>query len=145
MSWMLWKAQLYQESRLDPSARSPVGAEGLAQFMPATWADIAPRLGYGDAPRTAVGPAIDAGAYYMAQLRAAWKSDRPDLDRHYLAMASYNAGLGNIIKAQKRCGGAALYDDIIKCLPDVTGKNSRETMTYVTRIRAYWQRMEAGE
>ncbi|WP_395294854.1 NlpC/P60 family protein [Kitasatospora hibisci] len=31
-------AQLYQESGFDPGARSPVGAQGMAQFMPATWA-----------------------------------------------------------------------------------------------------------
>ena len=27
-----WKAQLYQESKLDPDATSPGGAQGLAQF-----------------------------------------------------------------------------------------------------------------
>ncbi|MFJ3790075.1 NlpC/P60 family protein [Kitasatospora sp. NPDC090091] len=31
-------AQLYQESGFDPGARSGVGAQGMAQFMPATWA-----------------------------------------------------------------------------------------------------------
>ena len=31
-------AQLYQESGFDANAVSPVGAQGIAQFMPATWA-----------------------------------------------------------------------------------------------------------
>jgi soluble lytic murein transglycosylase-like protein len=34
----LLAAQLEAESGFDPSARSPAGAEGIAQFMPATWA-----------------------------------------------------------------------------------------------------------
>ncbi len=34
----LLAAQLYQESGWNPGARSGVGAEGIAQFMPATWA-----------------------------------------------------------------------------------------------------------
>jgi len=30
-------AQLYQESQFEPDARSTAGAQGIAQFMPATW------------------------------------------------------------------------------------------------------------
>lgn len=138
---LYWKAQLYQESRLDPSAVSPVGAAGLAQFMPGTWQDVIKRLGYpkGVSPHEAKF-AIEAGAYYMATLRRSWSAKRPELDRHELAQASYNAGLGNILKAQKLCGGARHYPDIITCLPKVTGKdNARETSTYVERIRKWFQ------
>lgn len=142
--WRLWKAQLYQESRLDPAAVSSAGARGLAQFMPATWAEIAPALGYGLVSPHLAGPAIKAGAYYMARLRKGWSSPRPADDRHKLAQASYNAGMGNLLAAQRVCGGALLYAEIIACLPDVTGRHAAETITYVERIRRWWTMMEAG-
>lgn len=101
--WRLWKAQLYQESLLDPSAVSPVGARGLAQFMPATWAEVVGQLGYEGVSPHAAGPAIVAGAYYMARQVSVWKAPRPASDRYSLAAASYNAGAGNIITAQRVC------------------------------------------
>jgi soluble lytic murein transglycosylase-like protein len=62
--WRLLKAQYLAESRLDPSAVSPVGAQGIAQFMPGTWSDVAKELGY-PADITPFDPeaAIPAGAY----------------------------------------------------------------------------------
>lgn len=138
-----WKAQLYAESRLDPAAVSPVGAAGLAQFMPGTWRDITREMRLG-----AVSPhapiAIEAGAYYMAKLRQVWRANRTAPDRQPLAQASYNAGAGNILKAQEICGGARLWAVIAPCLGHVTGKHSAETLTYVSRIADYTARMEAG-
>jgi len=141
MDWRWWKAQLYQESRMDPMAVSPVGARGLAQFMPGTWNDVCRQLGLtGVSPHDSE-PAILAGAYYMSKLAAQWSSPRPETDRWDLARASYNAGLGNILKAQKVAGGAVLYADIIAALPEVTGENSRETITYVERIHRWYKEM----
>lgn len=138
------KAQLFAESRLDPRAVSPVGARGVAQFMPGTWDEVTRQLRLG-----AVSPvhdvAIDAYAYYMAKLRHVWRAGRDPLDRQPLAQASYNAGAGNIIKAQKVCGGARLWAAIAPCLGDVTGAaHSRETTTYVERIARYTAMIEAG-
>ncbi len=137
--WYWWKAQLYQESLLDPNAVSPAGAEGIAQFMPGTWEEISRRLGYGGLSRRDADHAIDFGAYYMARLSRGWKFPRPVMDRHYLALSSYNAGFGNILAAQRACGGALLYAAIIECLPSITGRHSNETITYVQRIRR-WRR-----
>lgn len=135
--WLYWKAQLYQESRLDPSAKSLVGAEGLAQFMPGTWEQITRQLGWSGISANQAGPAIEAGAFYMAKLRRSWSAKRPLIDRHQLAEASYNAGLGSLLRAQQLCGGKPLYADIIPCLPAVTGKYSTETITYVLRIEQW--------
>jgi membrane-bound lytic murein transglycosylase F len=77
------------------------------------------------------------------RLRREWRAPRADADRHDLAMASYNAGLGNLLKAQRACGGAASYRAIMACLPRVTGRHAEETQTYVARIHHWFQLMEA--
>lgn len=140
--WKLLKAQYWQESRLNPNARSPAGAEGIAQFMPATAREILPLLGYSVIDRRSIEPAINAGAFYMARLRKNWSSPRPWEDRHKLALASYNAGLGNILKSQKACGGALLYDPIMECLHLIIGHHAKETREYAPLIWKYWRQME---
>jgi UDP-N-acetylmuramyl pentapeptide synthase len=69
--------------------------------MPKTWKQIARELNY-DKYITPYDTkfAIEAGAYYMKKLRKAWNWKRPQIDKHKLALASYNAGIGNLLKAQ---------------------------------------------
>lgn len=136
-----WAAQLYQESLCNPGARSPVGASGLAQFMPATWRDVSRRLNLpaNASPNDRV--AIRAGAFYMAQVMSVWTANRPDFERWRLGLASYNAGSGNIIRAQRVCNGARMWHDIQICLPQVTGRNADETRTYTVRIERWWRAM----
>lgn len=138
-----WAAQIFQESLCNPLARSHVGAAGLAQFMPATWAETAAqlRLPPGSTPHDRI--AIEAGAFYMARLMRTWSSPRPDYERTRLAQASYNAGPGSIIRAQRACAGARLWRDIETCLHLITGRNAEETRTYVERIERWWRAMGA--
>lgn len=134
--WRWWKAQCFQESRLDPNARSPVGALGLAQFMPAT------AMQYGLVDRRLAEPSIHAGAKMMRDLMRFWKAPRTPESRRRLAQASYNAGAGNLVKAQRRCGGPNEYAPIIACLPRVTGdRNARETAGYAPRIERWYEAM----
>jgi membrane-bound lytic murein transglycosylase F len=84
---------------------------------------------------------IRAAAYYMGKLNRNWKSPRPPMDRHKLALASYNAGIGHILKAQRICDNRRLYDEIIPCLPLVTGKHAQETTGYVLNIVGKWYPM----
>ena len=142
--WQVLKAQYWQESRLDPGAVSPVGAAGIAQFMPGTWSDMRRAMGWGALSPHLVEPSILAGAAYMARLRSSWSAPRPEWDRHSLALASYNAGFGHLLTAQRRCGGPNRYAAIAACLPDVTGHHSEETLTYVQRIWRYHAQMAAG-
>jgi membrane-bound lytic murein transglycosylase MltF len=139
--WLWWKAQLYQESRLDSTAESQVGAAGLAQFMPATWADVSRQLGWNGVSPHVAKYAIEAGAYYMAQLRRVWITDRPLMEKHRLAQASYNAGTGHILAAQEQCRGH-LWDDIAPCLAAITGPdNARQTIDYVEKIARWHDEM----
>ena len=80
-------AQLKAESGFDPNARSPVGAAGIAQFMPATG------LQYGLTPAERFDPAkaIDAQAHLMHDLLR-------QLGSVPLALAAYNAGPGAVSK-----------------------------------------------
>jgi membrane-bound lytic murein transglycosylase F len=133
--WYWNKAQLVAESNLNPNARSPVGAMGLGQFMPDTWAQMQRELGLGSSVSAYTSSAsIQAQAYYMRQLRRQFRKPRPEVDKHSLALASYNAGLGNILKAQQECGNSLLYKPMIEALPKVTGRHSVETTNYVQRI-----------
>jgi len=143
--WQWFKAQLYQESRFKPLAVSPVGAQGLGQIMPGTWRDIAGGLRL-PAHATAFDPKfnVKASAYYMRKQVNIWTSPRPPLDRLFLGMASYNAGAGNIIKAQRHCGMPSLYRDIIECLPEITGHHSKETIGYVENIYKFYYSFRFG-
>lgn len=141
--WRLLKAQLMQESGLRTDAKSSAGAEGIAQFMSPTWSDMKPilrkELGILDASPFNPSHAIPACAIYMRKMWDTWTSPRPELDRYCLALASYNAGTGNILKAQKLGNGANDYASIITQLHRVTGpSNAHETRTYVEKIFSYW-------
>lgn len=142
VDWRLYKAQLVQESSLRTNAVSPAGAKGIAQFMPATWQEVSAQLSIAGSP---FDPhlAIPAGAYYMARLRRGWIWQRPEKDKHNLALASYNAGFDNILKAQRECGNPILYEDIINCLPVITKSRSKETIHYVISIRRYYRILKA--
>lgn len=142
--WRLFKAQLIAESALNPDARSPVGAEGLGQVMPDTWTQIIRALGY---PKTVsrrdAKYAIEGAAWYQMKQRTAWRPQgRTPFQRNDWGLASYNGGLGNMIKAQKLCMDAVLWPDAAPCLVQVTGEHSKETINYVVRINRLWQELE---
>jgi hypothetical protein len=83
VSAQLLAAQLYAESGFNPFARSPAGAEGIAQFMPGT----AEAMGLLDPFDPAA--AINAQAHLMHDLLGRFGSVP-------LALAAYNAGPGAV-------------------------------------------------
>ncbi len=147
LDWRMLKAQLVAESGLNPTAKSPVGALGLAQFMPKTWDEVMKGLGLpADTPRTDTDTSIKACAYYMRSLFGKWKAPRPEIDRYCLALASYNAGMGNILKAQKLATEKHPFATVIAQLPHVTGNdNARQTQAYVARTLAVYHTLVTGQ
>lgn len=136
-------AQAVQESRFNPTAVSLAGAVGIAQFMKPTAEQMAKEL----KPKLALfkngfdrenpEQSIWAQVYYMNKLFKVWDLGRTDEERLKLAFASYNAGIRNILKAQKKSGDKKFWNEIKLFLSSVTGKNSRETITYVDDIFKY--------
>lgn len=139
--WRWWKAQLYQESLLNPAAVSYVGAAGLCQAMPRTFAEWKLHFQWDEnAHPTVPSYCITGGAWYMNRLRSQWTAKRSEDDRRRLAQASYNAGFGNIVKAQKLCNYDPTWAGISPCLVRVTGKHHKETITYIQRIEMwFWE------
>jgi len=133
--WRWFKAQGYAESRLDPGARSWVGARGLMQLMPTTYHEIVsqnPDFGPIDQPEWN----IAAGIYYNRRLWDFWHLV-PYEERYNFMFASYNAGRGPIIKALN--ASAARYPDttwanIARVAPTIHPWRYTETLAYVQRI-----------
>ncbi len=129
--WFL--AQAIQESNLNPEAVSWCGAAGIMQLMPKT----AEGLGVKD--RFDARWNIAGGIRYNRRLWDVWKAERTYYERLFFTFGSYNAGLGNILKAQRKALAANLptdeWESIEKILPEVTGHYSKETINYVKRIR----------
>lgn len=94
--WRLLAAQVYQESRFQPRARSWAGAMGLLQLMPGT----ARELGV-DAPFDPE-QNIRGGARYLATLSRQWAETIGDPEQRLrFVLASYNAGRGHVLDAQR--------------------------------------------
>lgn len=90
----LLAAQLQAESAWNPAAVSRVGAQGLAQFMPATWE----LYGDGGDPFNPF-EAIAAQGRYLQALKtqvSPVSTDADELVRHTLA--AYNAGPGTVLQ-----------------------------------------------
>ena len=136
--WQLFKAQAVAESHLDPEARSAVGAAGIMQIMPRTYAEIKRKNPAIKGSRSQPRWNIAAGIYYDRTLWNVWKAERPFRDRLRFMFGSYNTGKGNILKAQKVAANLGLNPNlwlsIQSSLPEVTEKRSKETLGYVEKI-----------
>jgi len=127
--WSLAHGIARQESSFDRSAVSGVGARGLMQLMPGTASEQAGKLGYGyDYNRLTSDPAYNVmlGSAYFQRLVTRWGGSYP------LAIASYNAGAGNVAKwiaanGDPRTPGA----DIVSWIEDIPFS---ETRGYVQRV-----------
>jgi soluble lytic murein transglycosylase-like protein len=125
--WHWFKAQAIAESALNADAHSDVGAVGLMQLLPSTFNEIAdnnPHFAEVQSPRWN----IAAGIYYDRTLYRKFPKT-PEQDRLYLALASYNAGYGRILKIAKQLDTERpTWEELKSNIPG-------ETRAYVNRIR----------
>ena len=105
VDWRLIVAQMYQESRFDPKAKSWAGAQGLMQVMPATGR----QLGLKDPWDPEQNVRIGVG--YLKYLIERFDQGLPMRQRIRFALASYNAGLGHVRDARRLAKARGLNPD----------------------------------
>jgi membrane-bound lytic murein transglycosylase D len=115
---LVWIAEV--ESSMDPKARSPVGARGLFQFMPATAKQYGLSVTLPD-DRTNPEKSAGAAADYLRYLHGRF-------DSWPLAIAAYNAGEGRVGRTLKSTG-TTTFPAVAKHLPS-------ETRLYVPKVMA---------
>ena len=93
--WRLLAAQIYQESKFDPKAKSWAGAKGLMQIMPPT----AEELGIKDV--TDPVQSIRGGTTYLSQIYDRFTDIPDEIDRVKFTLASFNCGYGHLRDAQR--------------------------------------------
>ena len=111
-------ATIHQESGWDPNIVSGVGAQGLAQFMPGTWASF----GNGGDPFNPH-DAIPAMGRYMAYLKTTLRNAGVDGDEIDNVLRAYNAGPGAVMR---RTGGY----------------NTDENNNYAPAIKSHWRQYQ---
>lgn len=95
--WRLLASLAYQESKFNHELKSWAGARGLMQLMPET----ASRFG-GDTSNLTPAQSVMAASNYLSWLEKFWKKKVVDADeRRKFVLASYNAGQGHVLDAQR--------------------------------------------
>ena len=129
-------AQGYQESQLDQNAKSPVGAIGVMQLMPATGKDMK----VGDITETEAN--IHAGIKYMRWMIDQYYGKEPmtKLDKALFAFASYNAGPARVRQLRQEAAKRGLDPNVwFQNVEYVAAeKIGQETVTYVSNIYKYY-------
>ncbi|MCW9047227.1 MAG: transporter substrate-binding domain-containing protein [Gammaproteobacteria bacterium] len=143
--WRLIIAQMYQESRFNPKAKSWVGAQGLMQVMPRT----AKEMGISNLKQPESG--INAGVQYLNWVRDRFEPELNVKDRMWFTLAAYNAGQGHVKDARRLARQQGLnpdkwFDHVEKAMLLLSNKKfyrkarhgyvrGREPVKYVREIR----------
>lgn len=134
--WLVIAAQAYQESRIDQTVKSPVGAVGVMQIKPATAAEV----GVPDVHD--LDSNIHAGVKYVRYLADRYYKNEPmdKLNRGLFTFASYNAGPAKVRKLRAKAKEMGLnpnvwFNNVELIAGSVIG---RETVDYVSNIYKYY-------
>jgi membrane-bound lytic murein transglycosylase MltF len=136
VDYLLMAAQGYQESGLDQSAKSGVGAIGVMQLMPETGKE----QGVGDIHE--IDANIHAGVKYIRFMMDTFYKDDPmdRLNKGLMTLASYNAGPGRMRQLRAEAAKRGLdpnvwFGNVERVVSERIG---RETVTYVANIYKYY-------
>ena len=126
--WSLAHGISRQESSFDPYAVSHAGARGMMQLMTGTAREQAGKMGIGyDSYRLISDPSYNVmiGSSYFQRMLNIWNGNV------LLAVASYNAGSGNVGKWVRRYGDPRGQVDVLKWIEAIP---FTETRGYVQRV-----------
>jgi soluble lytic murein transglycosylase len=126
--WSLAHGISRQESSFDPYAVSHAGARGMMQLMVGTAREQAGKMGVGfDSYRLMSDPSYNVmiGSSYFQRMLNIWGGNVP------LAVASYNAGSGNVGKWVRQYGDPRGQVDVLKWIEAIP---YTETRAYVQRV-----------
>jgi membrane-bound lytic murein transglycosylase MltF len=136
LDYVLMAAQGYQESQLDHSRKSAVGAIGVMQVMPATGKDMK----VGDIAQ--LEPNVHAGVKYVRFMMDQFFANEPmdTLNKGLFTFASYNAGPGRMkqmreLAAKRGLNPNVWFNNVELVVADKIG---RETVQYVSNIYKYY-------
>lgn len=136
--YLMIAALAYQESLLDHSKQSHVGAIGIMQMLPGTAADK--NVAIPDIKKLENN--IHAGHKYLRFLQDRYFSD-PEIDvlnRYLFTFAAYNAGPAKIRRLRKEAGENGLDPNVwFQNVEIIAAKRiGRETVQYVSNIYKYY-------
>ncbi|HSD14800.1 MAG TPA: transglycosylase SLT domain-containing protein [Flavobacterium sp.] len=133
---LMLAAMGFQESKLDQNERSPAGAIGVMQMMPATGAEMK----VGDIKVTEHN--IHAATKYMNVLMTEYFQDAhfDKFNKSMFAFACYNAGPNRIVSLRKTATERGLNPDVWLNSVEIIAseKIGLETTTYVRNVLKYY-------
>ena len=144
--WRRFKAQAMAESNMDSTATSAVGARGLMQLMPSTFAAIQsarPEFANINDPEWN----IAAGIMHDRYLWKLWGSKDAEDDRARFMFGSYNAGEGPIKRANEVASTqdpASPWALIETVAPQIPRWRYKETLGYVRKIDGNFTKLVSG-
>jgi membrane-bound lytic murein transglycosylase MltF len=136
--YLMTGALAYQESGLDHSKKSHVGALGIMQMLPATAADK--NVGIPDIEKLEKN--VQAGHKYLRFLQDRYFNDPAidSLNRYLFTFAAYNAGPAKVAKLRKEAKQQGLDPNVwFHNVEVIAAKRiGRETVQYVSNIYKYY-------
>jgi membrane-bound lytic murein transglycosylase F len=152
--WQLLAAVGYQESHWDPEAVSPTGVRGLMMLTLPTAKEV------GVTNRRNPAQSINGGSRYLRNLEERLPESITGSDRLFMALASYNVGLGHLYDARDivrmRDGDPDSWRDVRRALPLLQQSEwhektrygyarGGEPVIYVRNIRRYYEMLKYVE